>query len=78
MFMKKSNQGSKIKRKMNLAELVSDYPDLGRVLTEDYGLHCVHCFAASFDTLESGAKVHGYDDKDIDKMVKRLNKLVNK
>ena len=66
----------KIDRKMNLAELVMDYPELAQVLNEDYGLHCVNCFAAGFDTLEEGAKIHGYDDKDIEKMVERLNKIV--
>ena len=66
----------KIDRKMNLAELVMDHPELAQVLNEDYGLHCVNCFAAGFDTLEEGAKIHGYDDKDIEKMVERLNKIV--
>jgi len=68
----------KIGRKMNLAELVTLYPQLVNVLMEDYGLHCVSCFAAGFDTLEEGAKIHGYDDRDIEKMVVRLNKLINK
>lgn len=68
----------KIGRKMNLAELVSLYPQLTQVLMDDYGLHCVSCFAAGFDTLEEGAKIHGFDDKDIEKMVKRLNSLVSK
>jgi hybrid cluster-associated redox disulfide protein len=68
----------KIGRKMNLAELVTLYPDLTQVLMEDYGLHCVSCFAAGFDMLEEGAKIHGYDDKDIERMVKRLNSLITK
>ncbi|MDP4030832.1 MAG: DUF1858 domain-containing protein [Patescibacteria group bacterium] len=74
--MAKTNPKIKIDRKMNLAELVTVYPELVNVLTEDYGLHCVSCFAAGFDTLEEGAKIHGYDSKDIEKMVKRLNSLV--
>ncbi len=65
-----------IERKMNLGELVAVYPELVETLTNDYGLHCAGCFASSFDTLEEGAKVHGFDDKDIDKMVKRLNQLI--
>lgn len=73
---KKSDQ--LIARKMNLGEMVAVYPELVEVLTNDYGLHCAGCFASSFDTLEEGAKVHGFDDKDIDKMVVRLNKLVKK
>jgi len=74
--MAKTKTAIKIDRKMNLAELVTFYPQLVNVLMEDYGLHCVSCFAAGFDTLEEGAKIHGYDDADIEKMVKRLNSLV--
>lgn len=76
--MAKAKTKVKIDRKINVAELISLYPELTQVLMEDYGLHCVSCFAAGFDTLEEGAKIHGYDDKDIEKMVVRLNKLVNK
>lgn len=65
-----------IERKMNLGELVAVYPELVAVLTDDYGLHCAGCFASSFDTLEEGAKVHGFDDRAIDKMVKRLNEIL--
>lgn len=67
---------TKIDRKMNLRELITLYPRLAGVLTDDYGLHCISCFAASFDTLEEGAKIHGYSDKEIEAMVQRLNSLV--
>lgn len=76
MAKTKTKTQIKIDRKMNLAELVTLYPQLVNVLMEDYGLHCVSCFAAGFDTLEEGAKIHGYSDRDIEKMVKRLNTLV--
>ena len=67
----------KIDRHINLAQLVEEHPKLAEVLNEDYGLHCVNCFAAGFDTLEEGAKIHGFDDEDIEEMVKRLNKLAS-
>lgn len=73
---KKSHQ--LIARKMNLGELVATYPELVEVLMNDYGLHCAGCFAAGFDTLEEGARVHGFDNKGIDKMVKRLNEIIRK
>ena len=75
--MKKKNE-VKIDKSMNLGELISSYPKLGEVLANDYGLHCVNCFAAGFDTLEEGAKIHGFDDKDIKEMVKKLNEIVDK
>lgn len=66
----------KIDKDTNLGAISQTYPELAEVLQADYGLHCVGCFAAGFDTLEMGAKVHGYDDKDVVKMVKRLNKML--
>ena len=61
-----------------MGELVRIYPELAAVLQEDYGLHCVGCMAADFDSLEQGAKVHGFSDKEIDKMVKKLNQIISK
>jgi len=67
---------AKITRKTNIGELVEQFPEAGRVLAEEYGLHCVGCMAARFDTLGQGAKMHGMGEKEIEKMVKRLNIVV--
>ena len=67
---------SKITKKSNIAELVQENPEAGRMLAEDYGLHCVGCMAAQFDTLEAGMKIHGYQGKDINKAIKKLNKMI--
>jgi len=75
---KSSKKVEKITKKTNLGELVMEYPEAGRVLAEEYGLHCVGCMAASFDSLEQGAKIHGYDDKKISEMVKELNQVIKK
>lgn len=68
----------RITKNINLGELSSTYPELVEVLVNDYGLHCVGCMAAAFETLEEGAKAHGFEDKEIEKMVKRLNEMVKK
>lgn len=70
---KDRKKNTKITKKINLNRLVSKYPKLARILIEDYGLHCVGCAVAFFETLEDGAKAHGMSDKEIDKMVERLN-----
>jgi len=67
-----------ITKTINLGELSNTYPELVEVLVNDYGLHCVGCMAAAFETLEDGAKTHGYSDKEIAKMVKRLNEIVKR
>jgi hybrid cluster-associated redox disulfide protein len=67
-----------ITKETNLGELAMEYPQLAQVLTEDYGLHCVGCFASSFDTIETGAQVHGMTEPEIDEMIARLKKLASK
>ncbi len=65
-----------ITKNMRIGELVSRWPDLASVLTEDYGFHCVGCFASTVETIEQGAAVHGYGEDEIEEMVAKLNKLV--
>jgi len=67
-----------ITKTINLGELSNTYPELVEVLVNDYGLHCVGCMAAAFETLEEGAKAHGFSDQEIAKMVKKLNQMISK
>jgi hybrid cluster-associated redox disulfide protein len=64
----------KITKNSNLLKLVQDYPHLVALLFGKYGLHCLGCMAAPFETLEQGAKAHGLTKKEIAKMVKELNR----
>ena len=67
---------TKITKDILILDLVEQNPDLVEVLTGDYGFHCVGCLAASMETLEQGALVHGMTDKEIDKLVEDLNKRI--
>lgn len=60
----------------NLGELVKSYPRVAPILLE-YGLHCVGCFANTFDTIGMGAKIHGMTDAEVDEMLGRVNEAVN-
>lgn len=71
-------QKVKITKDILILDLAQQYPDLVEVLTGDYGFHCVGCLAASMETLEQGATVHGMNEEEIDKMVKDLNKRLSK
>jgi hybrid cluster-associated redox disulfide protein len=64
-----------VTKETNLAELVMEYPDTAEILL-DFGLHCVGCFASSFDTIEMGARVHGMSDSEITELIERLNEVV--
>jgi hybrid cluster-associated redox disulfide protein len=71
----KANKKTPISKNSNLGELISDYPHLAQTLVNDYHLHCATCFAASFETLEEGAKAHGLSDEEIDDMIACLIKI---
>lgn len=66
----------KITKDIMIGELVEKYPQLGTVLMEEYGFHCIGCMAAGMETLEQGSFVHGMNKKDLTKMVEDLNQLV--
>jgi hybrid cluster-associated redox disulfide protein len=69
--MKKKTE---ITKDILILDLVEQNPNLVPVLTEKYGFHCVGCMAASMETLEQGALVHGMNEDQIDKMVEELKK----
>ena len=60
---------------MILGEVVRLHPNSIKIMLE-YGLHCVDCFASAFDTIEDAMKIHGLSKKDLDKMIKRINKAI--
>ena len=64
----------KITKKMKLVEVVNKYPETFPVFNE-YGIHCIGCAMAAFESVEDGAKAHGID---MEKFVKDLNKALKK
>ncbi len=65
----------KITKDHNLAEMIQKHPKTAEVLL-DYGLHCVGCVASSYDSVEEGARIHGFSDEEIDEMLDRINEVV--
>lgn len=63
-----------ITKDMGINDIFIKYPETVPVF-QDHGLHCIGCFAASFETLEQGAAAHGMDIK---KLVEDLNAAVKK
>ena len=64
---------TKITKDIMILDLVESHPELAEILTDDYGFHCIGCMAASMETLEEGAVVHGMAKKEIEKMIEDLN-----
>jgi hybrid cluster-associated redox disulfide protein len=63
----------KITKKTKLSEILNAKPDAVQILFEA-GLGCIGCPMARMETLEEGCKSHGMSDKEIEKIVEKLNK----
>lgn len=72
-----NKEWKKIDPLMPMSELVQKYPELVEPLTYDYGLHCVNCMIADFDTLQEGAVIHGIEGEDFEDMIKDLEEIIN-
>ena len=63
----------KITKSTKLSKILGEKPEAAETLFEA-GLGCIGCPMAQQETLEDGCKAHGMSDKDIDKLIERLNK----
>lgn len=66
-------QKNKITKDMTLGEIAEKHPKAAEVLLK-YGLHCIGCSVAVWETLEQGAAAHGIQGKELEKLLKELNK----
>lgn len=79
MAKKQTKKQSKpvITKDMLIGEVTSKHPKTIAIMFK-HGLHCVGCGMVAFETLEQGCKAHGMSDKDIDNLVKEMNKAVER
>ncbi len=61
-----------ITKDMGIQEIVTQHPETVEVFFK-FGMHCLGCAAAKFESLEQGASAHGID---ADAMVNALNKFI--
>jgi hybrid cluster-associated redox disulfide protein len=60
---------AQITKHMILSDVVQQYPETAEVFMR-FGLHCIGCHVAAFETIEQGAMSHGID---VDELIKELN-----
>jgi len=65
-----------VDKSMILGDIVKKYPKAAVIMME-YGLHCIGCHVASWESIEQGASGHGLDSDEIDRMVDDINKAIN-
>ncbi len=63
-----------ITKDMGIIEIAQNFPEVLPVF-QQFGMGCIGCMAAHFETLEQGAAAHGVD---VDEMVNALNAAINK
>ena len=68
---------AKISKDMTLGDVVAKYPETIPVMLK-FDLHCAGCHVAAYETLEQGAKGHGMSEETLEKMLKEMNKAVEK
>lgn len=68
-----------IHRQMTIDQILGMFPHKAQRLSQEItnaGLHCIGCSAATWETLEAGMMGHGMGDEAIERLVKRLNDLL--
>ncbi len=66
-----------ITKDMTLGDVVSRYPEAAMVMVK-YGLHCIGCHVAAWESIEDGARSHGISGKDLKRMLEEMNEAVAK
>ena len=61
-----------ITKDMTFQEALEKSPESAEIMMR-YGLHCIGCHIAPFETIEQGSLAHGLAKQDIDKMIKEIN-----
>lgn len=61
-----------VTKESGIIEAVQSHPEILEVFAE-YGLGCVGCMAAHFETIEQGAAAHGID---VDALIADINKVI--
>jgi hybrid cluster-associated redox disulfide protein len=62
----------KLTKNSNLGLVAEKCPQAIELLA-GYGLSCAGCFMRAYETIETGAKIHGLTDREIAKMIKEIN-----
>lgn len=75
-----NSKKQKIHRHMTIDQILSMFPNKAQRLSQEItnaGLHCIGCHAATWETLEAGMLGHGLKEEDIQRLVDRLNDLLD-
>ncbi len=66
---------NRMEKNMSFSEIFDKYPETAQIMMK-FGLHCIGCHAAAFETLEQGCRAHGLEEKEIEKMLEQINRKI--
>ena len=66
-----------ITKDSTIGDVVAKYPQVAPVFLK-FGLHCVGCHVAVWETLEEGCMGHGMPEEDFRKLLKEANEVASK
>jgi hybrid cluster-associated redox disulfide protein len=66
---------AKITKDMTFGEVIEKYPESASIMMK-YGLHCIGCHVATYETIEQGSLAHGMSEDELKQMLKELNDSV--
>ncbi len=72
-----ANKKQKIKKDTNIADAIEINPQAAHILAMS-GVGCVGCAMSNIETIGRGLEAHGFEDKEIDKIIKELNESLEK
>jgi iron-sulfur cluster assembly protein len=68
-----------IKKEMTIEEILTAFPQRSQRLAQEMmnaGLNCVGCGASVWETLEAGMLGHGFGEQDLEKLLRKLNAIL--
>jgi len=68
-----------VRRDMTIEDILGLFPHKAQRLSQEItnaGLHCIGCHAATWETLEAGMMGHGKAEEEINRLVDKLNALL--
>ncbi|MDP1834578.1 MAG: iron-sulfur cluster assembly accessory protein [Chlamydiales bacterium] len=70
----------RVSREMTIESILALFPHKAQKLSQEItnaGLNCVGCQAATWETLEAGMRSHGKKEEEIERLIERLNALLD-
>lgn len=65
-----------VTKDMLIGEVVQNYPDAVDIMLKN-GFHCVGCHVSPYETIEQGAKGHGFTDQQVVDLMEEINAKVS-